>query len=184
MFKEQNQSIIWCFLVPLLNIVLSDKIETAIASLHENDKDFVTTQYGKRWRLIEKAWICISESLITCSQWCHMTTVEHCLMDSPQWTQYTFHCRGSLAWGYTVLFTLLKYPSAVYALGREWLFIVPCFPYQMVATTKIVAADSKTGVLCLVIPNTREYATWLMIRCHSVFMVYCGHINSEQNNLN
>ena len=31
----------------------------------------------------------------------------------------------------------------------------------MVAMTKIVAADSKTGELCLVIPNTREYATCL-----------------------
>ena len=31
----------------------------------------------------------------------------------------------------------------------------------MVATAKIVATDSKTGGLCLVIPNTREYATCL-----------------------
>ena len=48
----------------------------------------------------------------------------------------------------------------MYALGREQLFIVACFPNQMVAMTKVVAADSKIGVLCLVIPNTGEYATY------------------------
>ena len=48
----------------------------------------------------------------------------------------------------------------------------------MVAMTKIVAADSKSGELCLVIPNTREYIL-LMIRWHSVFMVHCGFADLE-----
>ena len=46
--REQNQSIMCRYLVPFVELVLSDKIDTAITSLHDDNKDFVTTQYGKR----------------------------------------------------------------------------------------------------------------------------------------